>query len=169
MLEIYGATEAGSMASRRTLREEAWTPYAGVAVGRAGAEVPGIGLVALADAIEPEAGGRFRLLGRLADMVKLGGKRASLAELNRVLCGLEGVEDGAFVAPPDLGANPTARLIAYAVAPGLEAEAVLRALRARLDPVFLPRRVTLLPALPRDRLGKLPAAALAALARQEGA
>jgi acyl-coenzyme A synthetase/AMP-(fatty) acid ligase len=50
-----------------------------------------------------------------------------------------------------------------------EAEAVLRALRARLDPVFLPRRVTLLPALPRDRLGKLPAAALAALARQDGA
>ncbi|HZF74338.1 MAG TPA: hypothetical protein VE033_00695, partial [Acetobacteraceae bacterium] len=71
--------------------------------------------------------------------------------------------------PPDLGDNPSARLIAYAVAPGLEAEAVLRALRARLDPVFLPRRVTLLPALPRDRLGKLPAAALAALARQDGA
>jgi acyl-coenzyme A synthetase/AMP-(fatty) acid ligase len=118
MLEIYGATEAGSMASRRTLREEAWTPYAGVAVGPAGAEVPGIGQVPLADAIEPEAGGRFRLLGRLADMVKLGGKRASLAELNRVLCGLEGVEDGAFVAPPDLGDNPSARLIAYAVAPG---------------------------------------------------
>ena len=29
-LEIFGATEVGSIASRRTARDEAWTPYPGV-------------------------------------------------------------------------------------------------------------------------------------------
>ncbi|MFC7688908.1 AMP-binding protein [Paeniroseomonas aquatica] len=117
MLEIYGATEAGSVASRRTAREEGWLPYAGTTVRDGVAEVPGLGAVPLADAVEPLADGRFRLLGRLADVVKLGGKRASLAELNRVLAGVPGVEDGVFLAPGDMENNPAARLSALVVAP----------------------------------------------------
>jgi acyl-coenzyme A synthetase/AMP-(fatty) acid ligase len=163
MLEIYGATEAGSMASRRTVREATWLPYRGVDIRPGVATVPGLGEVPLADAVEPAEDGRFRLLGRLADMVKLGGKRASLAELNRALTAVEGVVDGVFVAPDDIESNPAARLTAYVVAPGHSAEAVLRAMRGRVDPVFLPRRVVMLPALPRDATGKLPRQALAAL------
>ena len=59
--------------------------------------------------------------------------------------------------------RPTARMLAFAVAPSLSAEAILAALRARIDPVFLPRRVIRLDRLPRDPLGKLPARALEAL------
>jgi acyl-coenzyme A synthetase/AMP-(fatty) acid ligase len=164
MLEIYGATEAGSMASRRTVRDETWLPYRGVEVRPGLAVVPGIGEVPLADVVEPTEDGRFRLLGRRADLVKLGGKRASLAELNRTLASVEGVVDGVFVAPEDIESNPAARLTAYVVAPGRSAEEILGALRGRMDPVFLPRRVAMLPALPRDALGKLPRQALAALA-----
>jgi acyl-coenzyme A synthetase/AMP-(fatty) acid ligase len=164
MLEIYGATEAGSMASRRTVRDAAWLPYRGVEVRRDCAVVPGIGEVKLADVVEPVGDGRFRLLGRLADLVKLAGKRASLAELNRMLVSVEGVVDGAFVAPEDIESNPAARLTAYVVAPGRSADEILDALRSRIDPVFLPRRVAMLPALPRDALGKLPRHTLAALA-----
>ncbi len=168
MLEIYGATEAGSMASRRTVADPTWLPYRGVEVRSGSALVPGIGEVPLADAIEPAGeGGRFRLLGRLADLGKLGGKRASLAELNRTLASVEGVVDGVFVAPEDIEGNPAARLSAYVVAPGRSADAVLGALRGRIDPVFLPRRVVMVPALPRDPLGKLPRAALAGLAARE--
>jgi acyl-coenzyme A synthetase/AMP-(fatty) acid ligase len=168
MLEIYGATEAGSMASRRTVADPAWLPYRGVEVRSGSAVVPGIGEVPLGDALEPAGeGGRFRLLGRLADLVKLGGKRASLAELNRTLAAVEGVVDGVFVAPEDIERNPAARLSAYVVAPGRSADAVLGALRGRIDPVFLPRRVVMVPALPRDPLGKLPRAALAGLAGRE--
>ncbi len=169
MLEIYGATEAGSMASRRTVADAAWTPYRGVELRSGIAVVPGIGEVPLSDAVEPAGeGGRFRLLGRLADLVKLGGKRASLAELNRMLASVEGVVDGVFLAPEDIESNPAARLSAYVVAPGRSADAVLGALRGRIDPVFLPRRVVMLPALPRDALGKLPRGALAALAPGRG-
>jgi acyl-coenzyme A synthetase/AMP-(fatty) acid ligase len=119
--------------------------------------------VALSDVLEPLGDGRARLLGRAGDLVKLGGKRVSLAELNRALLAVEGVQDGAFLAPEDLEANPAARLAAYVVAPGRDAAAILEGLRARLDPAFLPRRVVLLEALPRDALGKLPKSALAAL------
>ena len=163
MLEIYGATEAGSMASRRSATEPDWLPYPGVQIEPGAAIIPGLGRIPLADAVEPTAGGRFRLLGRRADLVKLGGKRASLADLNRLLAEVQGVEDGVFVAPEDIESNPAARLTAYVVAPGCTAEAILNALRARLEPVFLPRPLVLVPALPRNRLGKLPQAALAVL------
>jgi acyl-coenzyme A synthetase/AMP-(fatty) acid ligase len=127
--------------------------------------VPGLGEVPLADAVEPLADGRFRLLGRRSDVVKLGGRRASLAELNRLLAEVEGVQDGVFVAPEDLESNPAARLTAYVVAPGRSAEEILGALRGRMDPIFLPRPVVMVRALPRDRLGKLTRSALAELRR----
>jgi acyl-coenzyme A synthetase/AMP-(fatty) acid ligase len=167
MLEIYGATEAGSMASRRSATEESWLPYRGVTIRDGVAEIPGLGAVALSDALEPAEGGRVRLLGRIADLVKLGGKRASLAELNRVLAAVPGVEDGVFLAPRDLERNPAARLAAVVVAPGRSAAEILRELRGRLDPAFLPRRLELVAALPRDALGKVPRQALAALVQEE--
>lgn len=163
MLEIYGASEAGSMASRRSALEPDWLPYPGIRMGQGEVEVPGLGTVPLADATEPAPGGRFRLLGRRADLVKLGGRRASLADLNRLLAEVEGVEDGVFVAPEDIESNPAARLSAYVVAPGRSAEEILAALRLRLEPVFLPRPLVLVPALPRNGLGKLTRAALAEL------
>jgi len=71
------------------------------------------------------------------------------------------------VAPEDIESNPAARLTAYVVAPGCSAEEILGDLRARIDPAFLPRRVAVVAALPRDRLGKLPRNALAALGAGE--
>ncbi len=162
MLEIYGATEAGSVASRRTVQDDTWQPYRGVDVRPGLIVVPGIGEVPLADMIEPDGAGRFALLGRQTDVVKLGGKRASLADLNRTLGMVEGVVDGVLVAPEDIETNPAARLTAYVVAPGRSAEHILGALRSCVDPVFLPRRVVMMDALPRDAVGKLPRQALAA-------
>jgi len=160
VLEIYGATEAGSVASRRTLAGEAWEPYDGVAfeigAAEAAVRVPGLPApVPLADVLEDLGAGRFRLLGRRGDMVKLAGKRASLAGLTRILAGLPGVEDGVFVAPPDLDGNPRARLAAAVVAPGRTAAEVVAALRDRVEPAFLPRPLLVLPELPRDAVGKL--------------
>jgi acyl-coenzyme A synthetase/AMP-(fatty) acid ligase len=179
VLEIYGATEAGSLASRRTLEGNAWLPYRGVRfriAGRAAVvEVPGLPhAVPLADEIEEigseeGAEGRFRLLGRRADIVKLAGKRASLAGLNRILNEIEGVEDGVFVAPEDLDANPAARLSAFVVAPGRSAQEIVAALRERVEAAFLPRPVVMLPALPRDGVGKLQRRALAALMQRSPA
>ncbi|WP_338665672.1 AMP-binding protein [Pararoseomonas sp. SCSIO 73927] len=159
VLEIYGATEMGSIASRRTMEGEAWTLYDGVVLEgdeAAAARVPGLPEpVPLADLIQAEPDGRFRLLGRRGDMVKRGGKRASLAGLNRVLSEIEGVEEGVFLAPDDLEANPAARLAAYVVAPGRTSGEIVAALRERVEAVFLPRPVVLVDRLPRDAVGKI--------------
>ena len=168
VLEIYGATEAGSLASRRTTEGDGWLPYPGVQVVQEGetavALAVGMAPQRLADCIELLGAGRFRLLGRRADLVKLGGRRASLAGLTRILCELDGVLDGAFAVPDDLERRPSARLLAFAVAPDRSAESILAELRGKVDAVFLPRRVIRVERLPRNDLGKLPHRALLALA-----
>ncbi|HYZ60841.1 MAG TPA: AMP-binding protein [Acetobacteraceae bacterium] len=160
VLEIFGATEVGSIASRRTVEGDSWRVYPGVALRRddgvALVEAEFAPPVPLADEIEMLDADRFRLLGRRADMVKLGGRRASLAGLNRILTGLDGVCDGIFVVPDDLDQRSTARLLAVVVAPGRSAPSILADLRDRMDPIFLPRRVVHVDALPRNALGKLP-------------
>jgi acyl-coenzyme A synthetase/AMP-(fatty) acid ligase len=55
------------------------------------------------------------------------------------------------------------RIAALAVAPGLAPADILRALRAQMDPVFLPRRLRCVAQLPRNETGKLPRASLIAL------
>jgi acyl-coenzyme A synthetase/AMP-(fatty) acid ligase len=124
VFEIFGATEVGSIASRRTVEGDVWTTYPRVSIrhGAIAADSAGI-LVSgpfaepleLSDVVETLDLNHFRLLGRRADMIKLGGRRASLAELNRILTGIEGVLDGQFVAPEDLDCHPTDRLQVFVV------------------------------------------------------
>lgn len=159
LVEIYGCSEAGQMATRRTTKREEWRCMDGIALRQAAGETfaygPTIaGEVALGDVIELSGERQFHLRGRNADLVNIGGKRTSLAHLNYHLNSIEGVEDGVFVMPDDTDAGTT-RLIALVVAPHLTAEAIMEALRARIDPVFLPRPLRLLDALPRDTVGKL--------------
>ena len=175
--EIFGATEVGSIASRRTTEGPVWRSYPRVRLdplppGPEAETAPGCLVrvrapfsppVPLSDRLDLLDATSFRLLGRNGDLIKLGGRRASLAGLTRILTGIPGVEDGVFVAPDDLETRPTARLLAFVVAPDLPVAAILAALRTRIDPLFLPRRVVRLDRLPRDPLGKLPARALAQL------
>ena len=169
VLEIYGATETGQIATRRTAQTDAWELFPGVTLqadGTGGWRAGGGYIAApcaLGDALEPLDERRFRLLGRLADMVNIAGKRSSLAYLNHHLCAIPGVSDGAFFLPDEAGPGVT-RLMAFAVAPGLTRTQLLAALRERLDPAFMPRPLVLLEALPRNATGKLPRSALAELA-----
>ena len=103
------------------------------------------------------------LHGRNADLVNIAGKRTSLAHLNYHLNSIEGVRDGVFVVPDDT-ASAVPRLMAFVVAPGVTREAILDALRTRIDAAFMPRPLTFVAALPRNDTGKLPRAALQALA-----
>jgi acyl-coenzyme A synthetase/AMP-(fatty) acid ligase len=165
--EIFGATEVGSIASRRTTAGPEWMPYPNIRLLARGEQLlvqaSGTDDSVLDDIVALLPDGRFRLVGRRSDVVKLGGRRASLAGLNRELVAVAGVEDGVFV-PPDAGDHQAAaRMMAYVVAPGAEAAFILAALRERIDPVFLPRRIVHVDRLPRNELGKLPVAALHAL------
>jgi acyl-coenzyme A synthetase/AMP-(fatty) acid ligase len=169
VLEIFGATEIGSIASRRTAREEAWTLYDGVSLhrrdGRVEAVAEGAPPTPLSDVLDLLPGGGFRLVSRSSDIVKRGGRRASLAGLTRILAGLDGVLDAAFVMPePSAGRSGTDRPLAFAVAPGRDGASLLAELRGLVEPAFLPRRIQLVERLPRNEIGKLPREALLALA-----
>jgi acyl-coenzyme A synthetase/AMP-(fatty) acid ligase len=166
--EIYGATEVGSIATRRTVAGDVWETYGSVGIEQGGDDalvrVAGlVGPVALNDAVELLGERRFRLLGRKSDMIKLAGKRASLAGLNKLLTDVAGVADGVFVLADELDERPTARLAAFVVAPERTEDEIMEALRRRVEAPFLPRRIVKLDRLPRNDTGKLTAAALAEL------
>jgi acyl-coenzyme A synthetase/AMP-(fatty) acid ligase len=168
LYEIYGCTESGGIASRRTSATGEWRAMAGVTLRTdgEGTWVKGghvEGEVRLADVIELRGGGRFLLHGRTADLVNIAGKRTSLLHLNYHLNSIEGVRDGVFVVPEQRGEGVT-RLAAYVVAPGLSREALMKALRQRIDSAFLPRPLRFVDSLPRNETGKLPRQALAEFA-----
>jgi acyl-coenzyme A synthetase/AMP-(fatty) acid ligase len=119
--------------------------------------------IVMNDLIEPVTDEYFLLHGRIADLVNIAGKRHSLASLNHLLNTIPGVVDGAFYMPDDAGDEHIARLAACVVAPGMDAPQLLAALREHIDPVFLPRPLLFVDALPRNRTGKLPRAVLQAL------
>jgi acyl-coenzyme A synthetase/AMP-(fatty) acid ligase len=169
VFEIFGATEVGSIASRRTVGPGTWHAYRTVRVQREdedsiSIEVPHLpGRTMLADRFEFLDETSFRLLGRRADLIKLAGKRASLAGLNAILCSIDGIEDGTFFAPDDLDHNPKARLVAFVVAPDRTVEEISAALRDRVERPFLPRRLVKVAGLPRNDVGKITRSALVAL------
>ncbi len=172
LMEIYGCTEAGQVATRRTTAGPEWTCFRGLQMSGDGAEsVVSGGHVPeptpLADVLEVLTPTRFRLLGRANDLINVAGKRSSISHLNYHLNSIEGVLDGAFWLPP-ADAEAVVRLVAFVVAPGLAREQLLSALRLRVDPAFLPRRIVMLGELPRDPTGKLPASRLALLAGEHG-
>lgn len=170
--EIFGATEVGSIASRRTVEGDLWQLYDGVRLDVVEEECVSVSVpflphpVELGDRTLLVDRTRFRLLGRRADIVKRGGKRASLSGLTAILKEIEGVEDAVFMAPPGLEQDARARLLAFVVAPGRPVEAILADLRQRVEPAFLPRRLVGVDALPRNEVGKITQAALLRLASE---
>ncbi len=173
LVEIYGCTETGQIASRRTASGEAWQTFShirlrceGTAAWAEGGHIevptPLNDVIELVDA-DPT---RFLLYGRNADLVNIAGKRASLGYLNYQLNAITGVRDGVFLLPPDDGDDATGgvrRPAALVVAPELTPAALKQALRERIDPVFLPRPLLFVDALPRNAAGKLPDHAAQAL------
>ncbi len=163
VLEIYGCTEAGSIASRRTLDGDRWRLYDGFQL-RGGALSGGYlpEPVPLNDVVEACGEMEFKLLGRREDLVNVAGKRSSLGYLNGQLNEIEGVMEGAFFLPEQIGTE-VGRLTAVVVAPGLSEQQLLAALSERLDPVFLPRPLIKVDALPRNETGKVTREGLRAL------
>lgn len=166
--EIYGCTEAGAVALRRPVLTERWRLRPGMRLWQKGEEtwVEGNHLpqpLKLPDRLEPLSASEFVLLGRPGDMAKIAGKRISIEALNFELLRIPGVRDGVFFVPAGAEGGE-ARLAALVVAPNGEPEAILRALRARIDPAFLPRPLLIVDALPRTATGKLTREGLLALA-----
>jgi acyl-coenzyme A synthetase/AMP-(fatty) acid ligase len=158
--EIYGSSEAGMIATRRSAANDAWELCPGVNLSERDGEfwVQGGHILEpqrIADELKVRDARRFTLHGRKASLVKIAGKRTSLEALNAALARIEGVQDGAFYLR-----DGATRLGALVVAPGRSARALRAALRQHIDPAFLPRPLHLVAALPRNENGKLTRQAL---------
>lgn len=169
LIEIYGSTESGQVATRRPTQSEVWETFGEIRVtAQPGADGTEQFVFAgdfipqptpMADVLELLDDRRFRLFGRANDLIHVAGKRSSLGHLNYHLNSIPGVDDGAFWLPDDVS-DGVVRPVAFVVAPTLGAGEVVAALRTRLESVFVPRRVVHVPSLPREGTGKLTVRAL---------
>ena len=167
LLEIYGSTETGQLATRRTTETAEWTTFDGIVIHQteatsiaSGAQVEGH--VPVNDVLELKSERVFILHGRTADMVNVAGKSTTLDYLNHQLLSIEGVEDGAFFVQgvTTEGTGNTTRLAAVVVAPTHTVETLQTELRRKIAPAFLPRPLKLVTSLPRNGTSKLPRVAL---------
>jgi acyl-coenzyme A synthetase/AMP-(fatty) acid ligase len=170
LLEIYGSTETGQIAVRRTADTAAWRLWPGVRLKVSDDRVLAHGghveqLTEMQDVIEITGEEEFLLHGRTADLVNVAGKRSSFGYLNAQLNAIPGVADGVFfLCDGSAGSTGVERLGAAVVAPTLNAAELTEHLRRRIDPVFLPRPLIFVERLPRNATGKLPQQELQRLA-----
>ena len=166
LLEVFGSTETCAFATRRVTVDSQWSLYHGVHLhpqpDGTQIEAPQLdAAVTLADIVTlHDDGRRFELRGRHADLLEIAGKRASLGDLTRRLLAIPGVNDGVVFQLDEADGIGIRRIAALVVAPALSEHAILDALRASIDPVFLPRPLRRVDTLPRNETGKLPRAAL---------
>jgi acyl-coenzyme A synthetase/AMP-(fatty) acid ligase len=172
LLEIYGSTETGQIALRRTAESAAWRLWPNVQLKVSNDQVFAQGghveqLTEMQDVIELIGADAFLLHGRTADMVNIAGKRSSFGYLNTQLNAIPGVTDGVFfLREGTTEATGVARLGAVVVAPTLSIADLNERLRQRIDPVFLPRPLIMVERLPRNATGKLPNGELQHLANR---
>jgi hypothetical protein len=163
LTEILGATETGGIAWRRW-PERRYLPLPGVRwrlhddVFEVASPWCGAGdgtFVATREDVQLVDDDALVHHGRTDDVVKIGGRRVSLAALDEAIRARPGVEDVALTSMLDEGPRG-AEIVGVLVAPGLSVSALLDELREKFDPVVIPRRLRHVARIERDERGKLP-------------
>lgn len=179
-LELFGSTETGGVAWRRqgSARDSSplWTPLRAVRIARdepesrlrvhsrfVSQDEAGEGF-AMGDRVELQADGRFRMLGRVDRVLKIGEKRLSLPEMEERLLEHEWVEATALL-PLELGGERRVAAVVVLTRPGEEAlakegrrevgVALSNALASEWERTLLPRSWRFVAALPEDAQGKV--------------
>jgi len=170
LLEIYGCSEAGSVAARYLTQHSHWAFVNGftvladtfpVKLGAAHLSED----VELGDVLDFNSDGNFQIAGRPDDLVKIGGKRTSLQYLTNQLLSIAGVQDGVFFVRTEDEGKGVVRLAALVVSGERSADSLRDELAEMIEPVFMPRPLRRVEALPREATGKLPRAKLLELLR----
>lgn len=165
-LEIYGSTETGGIAVRRQdVADCPWALLAGVDCRMDGEALavrsayvsPGVsmsadGFFTTADVASLRDDGRFDLFGRSDGIIKVGGQRVALPEVERAIAGLDQVAEAVVLALPSRSGR--GQEIVALVASPRPAEAIARELRERLPSPAWPRRLRCVEVIPITASGK---------------
>ncbi|MEZ2742253.1 AMP-binding protein [Paenalcaligenes hominis] len=157
VMEIYGSTETGVVATRRTTESNEWELLPGVKITPSETEVMvtashNIGINILNDMIQMKTPTRFQLLGRCSDLIKVGGKRASLAGLNQILQSELDVEQSVLYMPMTNTENQ--RPVLIYVGKRLYSQELKRRLIDKIPSVFVPRVLIQVEKIPVSASGK---------------
>lgn len=173
--DVLGSTETGGMALRRPAQESVWRPLPGVSVSTENellqvvspyTQLPGEPWFT-ADRAQVFADQSFFYLGREDGIVKVGGQRISLQEVEQCTRKLSGVFDVAALR--EGGHAFRGEEIWLAVeSEGLTVEQIRAHLREMLPTVFVPRRIRVCAELPRTDRGKLLRTQIRELFRRNG-
>lgn len=169
VIEVYGSTETGALATRRTSCENEWLLLDGARITVEHEKISASGKhfnspQILKDSIEITNLNRFKLLGRNSDLIKIAGRRTTLSSLNFILQELVGLDDGVFFLPESF--NCDERLCLIYVAKNLSREKIKYFLSTKIDPIFIPRTLIQVDKLPRNDNGKLTKRALELIFRE---
>jgi len=188
--EIYGCSEIGSMAWRRTASDAPWRLFHGISVAVSkgnkgnGDKEDNEGEVMAATEYLPQPillqdrwemldDHHFHLQGRHSDMLDIAGKRGSLLAINKVLLSYPGLVDGIIFLPvrqqhSQQTKQPKVSRLAGLVElqPGFSIEQLKTFLHEHLDDAFMPRPLLAVDRLPREENGKLSQQRVQALYQQ---
>ena len=155
LYEIYGFTEAGSIATRRPTIEEQWHLLFGyqlmpteqdsvrVLSGYVKEEIP--------DRIRIISSHAFEFLGRASDLLKVGGKRYSSKALVAAIEKIEGVEDAVVFVPNERSSGGPSALVVG----GVDAKMLRKLLSREVEASFVPRPIICVDEIPRNSIGKI--------------
>lgn len=167
VMEVYGCTEVGSIAWRKTTDSEHWTLLEDIQLEQLDNEVKittdrSIKHFLLNDYIGLLNKHQFLLQGRKEDLVNIAGKRTSLAWLNHHLQACESLTDACYFLYDKQQGNETIhRLVAFVIDKSHRDEKekikqIRNHLKSRIESTFLPKRIYFVSDLPRNPTGKLP-------------
>jgi uncharacterized 2Fe-2S/4Fe-4S cluster protein (DUF4445 family) len=167
LVEIYGSTETGGIATRsRSKGEEGFTPYGCIQWRVAGErldvrsaflsrELPvrSSGWFTLADRVKAHDRESFVVTGRTDHIVKVGGNRVDLEKVRRAIMEVNGVDD-ALVLANSVETGRDQEVIALVVGSASDGE-IKAALENVLEPHEKPRRIRIVDQIPTAATGKI--------------
>jgi acetyl-CoA synthetase len=125
------------------------------------------------DLVERLPNGRFRVLGRSDDTMNIGGIKVGSAEIERVLCGIDGIVEAAAIGVSPTGGGPGQLVIYVVMMSGREhlLDATQRVMqqhiKEELNPLFKIHAVRAVAALPRTASHKVMRRSLKAMYEAE--
>jgi acyl-coenzyme A synthetase/AMP-(fatty) acid ligase len=163
--DVLGSTETGGIATR-TVPGGPWTPFPRVQVSASPPEYqltvasPWSPRITLDDRVEIFADGTFNHLSRASELVKIAGKRAHAHELEATIRAVPDVTDAAVLV---YAAEGKEARVAAAIVGTADRSTIADAIRRQFDPVFVPRILKFVTAIPRSDRGKIDGTALRGL------